>query len=273
MKIVCAADCGIDRHIEHGIDRAGGIGLNVAVHARRRCAGEASVTLVAPIGDDAEADLVRDAATRAGLATCFEVVPGATPVQRIRQARDGERVFERFDEGVLGGFRVSDRQRTVIAGSDVLATAAFEQGLTFFESVLACKPQGLTAVDFTNANDVGDPIAFAAHWAPELDIGFFGLRWSDGALIDALERVAADTHRLFVVTLGPDGSLALSRRPRLACAAQPIPSVVDTTGAGDAFTAGFLCEYAHSRDIGRSLELGTEVAASTLRHLSAFELD
>ena len=53
MKIVCAADCGIDRHLGHGIDRAGGIGLNVAVHARRQCGGGASVTLVAPVGDDA----------------------------------------------------------------------------------------------------------------------------------------------------------------------------------------------------------------------------
>ena len=273
MKIVCAADCGIDRHSDHGIDRAGGIGLNVAVHARRRCGSGASVTLVAPVGDDAEAELVRDTATRAGVAACFEVVPGATPVQLIHQTPEGERVFERFEEGVLGGFRVSERQRGVIAGSDVLATAAFGQGLTFFESVMACKPQGLTAVDFTNANDVGDPVAFAARWAPELDVAFFGLRSGDGALIDELERVAARSHRLFVVTLGPDGSLALSREPRIACAAQPVPEVVDTTGAGDAFTAGFLCEYAHSRDIGRSLDLGTEVAGSTLRHLSSFEID
>ena len=38
---------------------------------------------------------------------CLEVVPGATPVQHIRQAPGGERVFERYDEGVLAGFRVS----------------------------------------------------------------------------------------------------------------------------------------------------------------------
>ena len=64
VKIVCAADCGVDRHNDHGIDRAGGIGLNVAVHARRHCAPGATVTLVAPVGDDAGADLVRDAAAR-----------------------------------------------------------------------------------------------------------------------------------------------------------------------------------------------------------------
>ena len=76
-----------------------------------------------------------------------------------------------------------------------------------------------------------------------------------------------------MVTLGPDGALALSRGQRIARPAQPIADVLDTTGAGDAFTAGFLCEYAHSRDVARSLEQGTEVAASTLRHLSSFELD
>ena len=76
-----------------------------------------------------------------------------------------------------------------------------------------------------------------------------------------------------MVTLGADGALALSRGPRIACAAKPVSHVVDTTGAGDAFTAGFVCEYAHCRDVARSLELGTEVAASTLRHLSSFELE
>jgi fructoselysine 6-kinase len=273
MKVVCAADCGIDRHTDHGVDRAGGIGLNVAVHARRHCSVDASVTLVAPVGDDDAADLVRAAATRADVAPCFEVVPGATPVQYIRQAAGGERVFERFDEGVLAGFRVSERQRAAIAGSDVLATAAFGQGLTFFESVLACKPQGLVAVDFTNANDVGDPVAFVTRWVRELDVAFFGLKSAETALIDALESVAHDSHRLFVVTLGAAGALALRRGPRIACAALPVEQVLDTTGAGDAFTAGFLCEYAHSRDVARSLEHGTKVAASTLRHLSSFELD
>jgi fructoselysine 6-kinase len=273
MKIVCAADCGIDRHTGHGIDRAGGIGLNVAIHTRRRCAADATVTVVAPLGDDAGADLVRDAAARADVEPCFEVVPGATPVQYIRQSDDGERAFDRFDEGVLAGFRVSERQRAAIAASDVLATAAFAQGLTFFESVLGCKPQGLRLVDFTNANDVGDPVAFATRWAPELDVGLFGLRSEDVALIEALEGVARHSHRLFIVTLGADGALALSRGPRIACAARPVEQVLDTTGAGDAFTAGFLCEFAHSRNVTRSLELGTELAASTLHHISSFELE
>jgi fructoselysine 6-kinase len=215
---------------------------------------------------------VREAIARAGVQPCLEVVSGATPVQHIRHAPDRERVFGRYDEGVLGGYRASARQREVIAGSDVLATTAFGQGLAFFESVLACRPRGLRAVDFTNANDVGDAVAFAERWAPELEIGLFGLQSRDTALIDALEGVAQRSGRLFVVTLGPGGSVALGRGARIACPARDVQRVVDTTGAGDAFTAGFLCEYARSADVAQSLARGSDVAAATLGHLGSFEL-
>jgi fructoselysine 6-kinase len=272
VKIVCAADCGVDRWDDRDLDRAGGIGLNVAVHVRRLCAPGDTVTVVAPVGDDAGADLVRGAAERTGVEECLDVVPGATPVQHIRVAPDGERIFERYDEGVLAGFRVSARQRDAIARCDLLATAAFGQGLEFFESVMACRPRGLRAVDFTNANDVGEPVAFAERWASELDVGLFGLQRSDTVLIDALEAVAQRTGRVFVVTLGPEGALALGRGPRIACAARRVEHVLDTTGAGDAFTAGFVCEYVRGGDVLRSLARGSEAAAATLGHLGSFEV-
>jgi fructoselysine 6-kinase len=272
VRFVCAADCGVDSYGDRNLARAGGIGLNVAVHLRRSCAPSETVTVVAPVGDDDGAAIVLDALARTGVEGCLEVVPGATPVQHIRQGHDGERVFERYDEGVLAGFQVSERQRAVIAGSDVLATAAFGQGLAFFEAVMGSRPRGLRGVDFTNANDVGDPVAFAARWAPELDVGLFGLQPSDTALIDELEQVAQRSGRLFVVTLGSAGAVALGRAQRVACPAHAVEHVADTTGAGDAFTAGFLCQYARGGNVERSLARATEVAASTLGHLGSFEL-
>ena len=61
MNIVCAADCGIDRFDDLGHEQAGGIGLNVAVHCRRLCDPEDAVFVLAPIGDDDRARVVRDA--------------------------------------------------------------------------------------------------------------------------------------------------------------------------------------------------------------------
>jgi sugar/nucleoside kinase (ribokinase family) len=103
-------------------------------------------------------------------------------------------------------------------------------------------------------------------------VGLFGLQRSDTVLIDALEAVAQRTGRVFVVTLGPEGALALGRGPRIACAARRVEHVLDTTGAGDAFTAGFVCEYVRGGDVLRSLARGSEAAAATLGHLGSFEV-
>jgi fructoselysine 6-kinase len=270
MRIVCAADCGVDRFDELGHEQAGGIGLNVAVHCRRLMGAGDEVAVLAPIGEDAGARLVRAAVARAGLVDGLVQRPGRTSTQHIRHAPDGERLFTRFDEGVLQGFTAGPGERELIATSDVLATAAFGQGLDLFEWVIACPSRGLRAVDFTNANDIGDPLAFAGRHAPRFHVGLFGLTPADGELIDGLERIARSTGRLIVVTLGAHGSVALGGDERLTCAAVAVERVVDTTGAGDAFTAGFLCSYAADRDVTRALARGSVIASETLGRLGSF---
>lgn len=270
MNIVCAADCGIDRFDDLACEQAGGIGLNVAVHCRRLCRPEDTVFVLAPIGDDDGARVVRDAVARAGVTDRLVQRPGATSMQHIRQGPDGERLFTRFEEGVLRGFELGLAERELISASDILTTAAFGQGLELFEAALACPSRGLRAVDFTNANDIGDPLAFVERHAARFDVGLFGLTPADAGLIDALERLARRLERLLVVTLGAHGSLALGGAERLACPAVPVERVVDTTGAGDAFTAGFVCAYAHDRDVAGALARASAVASATLGHLGAF---
>jgi sugar/nucleoside kinase (ribokinase family) len=69
-----------------------------------------------------------------------------------------------------------------------------------------------------------------------------------------------------VVTLGAEGAMAIENGERTRVAAEPVASVIDTTGAGDLFAAGFL----HGRIAGRSIEdalrLGAICAAECIGH-------
>ena len=272
MRVVCVADCGVDRYLDLGLERAGGIGLNVAVNSHRLLGLGHGVEVVAPLGEDAGAELVRRVVDHEGLGAILPSRPGATPVQEIRLEPDGERTFVAYHAGVLARYHVGETERAAIAAADVVATTAFEQALPFFESVMAAPTKGLRLVDFTTLSDVGDPVAFVERWLPHIDVGLCGLRESDGALIDALEGVARRSGRTLVVTLGPAGSVALGAAERLRVPAVPVAKVVDTTGAGDAYTAGFLTAYARTHDLKTALAQGAAVSATTLGHLGSFLL-
>ena len=61
---------------------------------------------------------------------------------------------------------------------------------------------------------------------------------------DACRRIAGDAP-LAAVTCGAQGSLIVRGEERIAVAAEPIAKVVDATGAGDLYAAGFL--FGHAR--------------------------
>src|SRR6188508_380263 len=121
----------------------------------------------------------------------------------------------------------------------------------FFDSVMQSPSPGLRAVDFGDLSGVTGGVGIVERYRDGFHLGFFGLSASESGVIDALEALARRHRLLLVVTLGADGSLALGGDPRLARPAVVVARVVDTTGAGDTFAAGFLREYSTSRDVGR----------------------
>jgi sugar/nucleoside kinase (ribokinase family) len=72
-----------------------------------------------------------------------------------------------------------------------------------------------------------------------------------------------------VVTRGADGAIAVQGGARAAVPAQPIERVVDTTGAGDLFAAGFLHGQAQGKGLAASLTLGAICAAEVIAHFGA----
>jgi sugar/nucleoside kinase (ribokinase family) len=72
-----------------------------------------------------------------------------------------------------------------------------------------------------------------------------------------------------VVTRGAEGAVALQGDMRAEVPAEPIAKVVDTTGAGDLFAAGFLHGQVTGRSLGESLTLGAIAAAEIISHYGA----
>ena len=69
-----------------------------------------------------------------------------------------------------------------------------------------------------------------------------------------------------VVTCSEKGAIAVERGRRVAVAAERVDKVVDTTGAGDLFAAGFLFGQARGRGLEESLSLGSRCAAEVISH-------
>jgi sugar/nucleoside kinase (ribokinase family) len=74
---------------------------------------------------------------------------------------------------------------------------------------------------------------------------------------------------LGVVTRSEHGSLVVSHEGTKAIAAHPIDKLVDTTGAGDLFAAGFLLGLARGIDHESSARMGALAAAEVIQHLGA----
>ena len=75
--------------------------------------------------------------------------------------------------------------------------------------------------------------------------------------------------RTLVMTRGADGALAVENGSAVAIPAAPAGKVVDTTGAGDLFAAGFLSGRCRGRDLRGCLEAGSLCAAEIISHFGA----
>jgi adenosine kinase len=75
--------------------------------------------------------------------------------------------------------------------------------------------------------------------------------------------------RLAAVTRSEEGSLVVSAEMVTAVPAAPLGNLVDTTGAGDLYAAGFLYGLTHDFDYAACAELGGLLAAEIIGHVGA----
>jgi sugar/nucleoside kinase (ribokinase family) len=74
---------------------------------------------------------------------------------------------------------------------------------------------------------------------------------------------------LVVATRGAAGAWAAAKGERFHVPAEPVERVIDTTGAGDLFSAGYLVGHVQGRSVEECLRMGAIAAAEVISHYGA----
>lgn len=270
--VTYVGDVGIDEyHLLDGSVKTlfGGIASNGAVHAKKK--SNDHIRLISVVGDDEAGQEAQKVASNQGIETNIQIKHGKTPKQMITLEAGGERKFVGYEPGVLSGFVLTNEQKEKVRDSNIVVTCLFAGIESLCDSVLDTPHKGKTAVDFTDLADFNKDISVVTDRINALDIAFFGLvKGKDDGLCEALQKIASDNNKLFVVTLGKAGAYAYDGSDIYYQSATQVAKVVDTTGAGDAFAAAFLSEYIRSKNIKESLKKASLYASTVIGYLGGF---
>lgn len=102
-------------------------------------------------------------------------------------------------------------------------------------------------------------------FANEVEIGSLSME-ND---FDAAVAAVAGKVPVLVVTRSEKGAICVKNGERYEVAAAPVAQVLDTTGAGDLFAAGFLAGHVRGRTPVQCLEMGAIAAAEVISHYGA----
>jgi len=233
----------------------GGNALNVAVQLARL--GRPARYLGA-VGPDPAGERIREQLAGAGVDVAgLAVLPGRTSISRIRVDQSGDRHFEFEDFGVCAGY-VPDAE----ALESAAACRAVHIGL--LPAAAATVRERLSARGVLVSQDCGVTRGYE-----HLDVAFC----SAAAAAEPAEKIARDAigggAKLAVVTCGADGSLAFDGERWWRAAPVPVDAL-DTTGAGDSYTAGFLDALLAGAGVGEAMKAGSANAALTCTHFGGW---
>ena len=75
--------------------------------------------------------------------------------------------------------------------------------------------------------------------------------------------------KTLVITRGVNGSIAINKNEVVECESKKNFKIIDLTGAGDLFAAGYLHGYINNLSIAESLEKGTEMSSKIIQKIGA----
>ena len=87
-------------------------------------------------------------------------------------------------------------------------------------------------------------------------------------LLDSINQLK-ELNKLIVITRSEKGSVAIKNNEIINCNSIKVNKVLDLTGAGDLFAAGFLKEYLDNSEVKKCLETGSILASKIIQKIGA----
>ena len=86
---------------------------------------------------------------------------------------------------------------------------------------------------------------------------------------DEVISFSKNSKKLIIITRSEKGAIAINDNEVSECKAKSNLNIVDLTGAGDLFAAGFLHGHVNNLSVNNSLEKGTEMASKIIQQIGA----
>ena len=188
---------------------------------------------------------------------------------------DAERTMVTF-LGIAGKISQSDINDKAIQKSDMI----FLEGYLWDEGEPKSAFDKAMSLSNTKAMSLSDQFCVERHKKDFLDLVknkldiIFANEQEIKSLINAqnFDEVIAfgkQLGKLLVITRGEKGSIAIKNNEVIECQSKSNLKIVDLTGAGDLFAAGFLHGYINNFSIKDSLEKGTEMSSKIIEKIGA----
>ncbi len=258
-QFACIGDNCIDRFLPPADEcLVGGNAVNVAVQLAMM---GRPVHYLGAVGDDAGGKAVREAliVRNVGVARLLTCPGQRTAYTDIEMTDDGDRsfVFEEF--GACAGYRPRDEDVAFLKSTRHVHMGWLNDGGDLKKKL---QGSGVTLSQDLSVNNTPQNLGPGG-----LDVAFCSAEL--GQAEKEAERVLSLGAKLAVITLGAEGSFASDGRQAFRQTALPI-AAEDTTGAGDAFIAGFLDAWVAGQGLPQCLARGAERAALACMHRGGF---
>ena len=205
---------------------------------------------------------------------------GATARSLILVTPDAQRTMNTF-LGAAQRLEIKDVDMTAVADATILYLEGYLWDPADPRAAMEAAIDAAHAAGRKVAFTLSDSFCISRHRADflrliedgRIDILFANedeiVELSGEAEFDAAVAAIAPRVATLVVTRSEQGAIAVSGADRAAVPAEPIERLVDTTGAGDLFAAGFLAGQARGLSLDVSLKLGAIAAAEVIQHYGA----